>query len=183
MKKINWNVVEEKDYGAQVETPPAGGYVVKIVDIKDVPDRNYLLINYDIAEGEWEDWWMAMYETQNWGLPRHYASYSDKAQGMFKHFLICLEKSNPNFRMTAWDNDEHKLVGLKFGAVIGEEEYEGKDGKVKKAKRIQRILSIEDIRKGNFKVPELKKLKPKETTTPIPAAPSYYDAGDASCPF
>lgn len=49
MKNINWNSVPDP-----VELPrlTPGGYVCKITVAVDVPEKEYLKLEYDIAEGE-----------------------------------------------------------------------------------------------------------------------------------
>ena len=49
MKVKAWNLIEESTGGSKL---PVGGYVIKILDVEDVPSREYLRITYDIAEGE-----------------------------------------------------------------------------------------------------------------------------------
>ena len=50
MKVMNWVGVEES---TPFEKLPAGGYVIRIVDIEDVTDREYLNVVYDVAEGQY----------------------------------------------------------------------------------------------------------------------------------
>ena len=53
MKQINWKDIDEAQEFAR---PGAGGYVCHIVDVEDVPDKEYLLVYLDIAEGEFKDY-------------------------------------------------------------------------------------------------------------------------------
>ena len=46
MKVKAWNLIEESAGGSKL---PVGGYVIKILDVEDVPSREYLRITYDIA--------------------------------------------------------------------------------------------------------------------------------------
>ena len=158
MKKIDWNAVEEaKDFARLAE----GGYVCKIIKVEDVPDKEYLLVYCDVAEGEFKDYgWNAETANNNdWNYIKLYRSYKHSAQGFFKSFLSTLEKSNPRrFAVNTFDGNEHKLVGLLLGIVLGEEEYQGKDGSVKLRTYAKTLTTPEAIRKGDFKVPALKKL-------------------------
>ena len=72
--------------------------------------------------------------------------------------MTSLEASNEGFK---WNWDEKKLVGLKCGAIFGEEEYEKIDGTVGTTTKIKFIRTIKSIEDGNFKIPELKKLPEK----------------------
>ena len=49
MKIKNWEIIEESTPGEKL---PAGGYVATIVNVEDVPSKEYLWIVYDIKEGE-----------------------------------------------------------------------------------------------------------------------------------
>ena len=48
MKNINWNEVQE---ATDLKTLPVGAYVAGIVAAQDVPEKEYLNIYWDIAEG------------------------------------------------------------------------------------------------------------------------------------
>ena len=54
-----------------------------------------------------------------------------------------------------------KLVGLRCGAIFGEEEYEKLDGSIGTSCKVKFIRTIKCIQDNNFKVPELKKLPEK----------------------
>ena len=89
-------------------------------------------------------------------------SYKEKALGMFKHFTNCVEESNPGFK---WNWQEQKLVGLRFGATLQEEEYEKNDGSVGTRLVVRDIKTVKQIMDGDFKVPTTKKLE--RTAAPV----------------
>lgn len=135
-----------------------GGYVIKIQGAVDDPHKEYLKIVYDIAEGD-----EAGRFSGEWGLNpdneyahRFYRSYTEKAKGMFKQFTQAVEKSNPQY---TWDWKEERLVGKRLGVVLAEEEYENNRGEVKTRLYVAGVYTADEIRKGDFKVPALKKLK------------------------
>ena len=111
-----------------------------------------------------------------WGL-KLYRSYKESARGMFKGFIEDIGESNSGF---AWDWNEDRLKGLSIGAVIGEEEYIGNDGNVKTRYTFPRLKSAQDIRDGNFRVPELKTLDGGSST---PASGTGQDAQAAADPY
>lgn len=172
MKNIQWTFVKESK---GFDKLPAGGYVLKIVDCVDVPEREYLSVVYDIAEGEHAGEW-----SDQWGKDHPYAhemkrSYKQTAYGMFKQFLARLEDSNVDFKIEQWEqtSDERALVGLIFGGVIQYEDYTY-NGEDKERKNVF-VYSADDIRKGNFKVPERKDSREK-ADEPVAAAPAEaYD--------
>lgn len=164
MKPINnWDAIEEMGT-SEFRKLPAGGYVVKILSVEDKKDKSYLELVYDIAEGEYKD-----YYSDDWGKDHPYAhqfrrSYTEKAQGFFKGFIKNVEASNKGY---TWNWDEKTLVGKVVGIVLGEEEYNKTNGTVGTRLYDKSIKSAEDIRKGNFVVPDLKVLENKvEPETP-----------------
>lgn len=171
-----------KDYdkiqaAGDFERLPAGGYVIKITDIKDEQAKEYLRIVYDIAEGPEKGRYKDEAPENDF---RHMfmRSYKDKALGMFKAFTTALEESNTGYK---WDWNEAGLVGKLLGVVIGYEEYEANDGNVKERARIASCMSADRIRKGDFKVPELKKLpESQRTASPVPG---FTPLGDEALPF
>ena len=71
-----------------------------------------------------------------------------------------ISKSNGNFVFDGGqvNSDEKTLIGKRVGIILGEEEYIGNDGNVKVRTYVYSEKSVDDILKGNFKVPDLKKL-------------------------
>jgi hypothetical protein len=137
-----------------------GGYICKITEVKDVPINiqgkgDYLKIEYDIADGEFKWYFKEQFEKwKNWN-GNFIRSYKEKALGMFKHFINCVEESNVGYR---WDWNETELIGRLVGLVIGEEEYIKKSGEIGTRTYVKEIKTVEQIRNGDFKIPELKKL-------------------------
>lgn len=148
----------EEDYNnasASGGDMPAGGYILKITYAMDVPNKEYLRVEVDIAEGEFKDYYFQLLTRANfWGLTT-YKSYKKKNMGWFKQFIQMLEKENDGF---VWDWDETKLVGLQFGGILRLEEYMGNDGNVKASLKLFKTCSVADIKSGNFTVPPIKKL-------------------------
>lgn len=158
------------------ERLPAGGYVIKLQAVTDVRDKSYLRIVFDIAEGPEAGRYLNESEENDY---RHsfVRSYKEKALGMFKAFTEALEKSNPGYK---WDWKEAALPGKLLGVVIGYEEYEANDGNVKERMRIASCISADRVRKGDFKVPDLKKLG---GTAPAPVVPGFTPVNDDNVPF
>ena len=151
---------------------PAGGYVCRILKVEDVPgDKPYLRIVYDINEGDYKG-----YYSDDWGKNnewahenRHY--YTPASFGMFKGFLKAIDESNGTGYEAAAETgfDENRMAGLLIGYIIGEEEYEGNDGSIKTRLRVRSVRTVQDIRDGKYREPELKKLAVKEKPLEEPA--------------
>lgn len=193
MKKINWGGVEAaSDTFAQ---PPAGGYILAICAVEDVVNKEYLKIYYDIAgvadkaDEQFIGYYGQRKERSNGKIPlaSFIRSYKESAQGFFKAFLVALEKSgNANFVADRFNGNEQQFCGMVIGAVLGAEEYEY-GGKVRTRLKVEQFCSVERIEKGDFKIPELKKLDPAAISTP--AAPSgsgyvpFSNVSDDEIPF
>lgn len=152
---------------------PVGGFICKIVNVQDVPEKEYLKVFYDIAEAvspEQEEF-VGMYERRKaerqFEYPSTVVSYKENSLAFFKGFVTALESSNPKYK---FDSDESKMVGLKIGFVIAEEEYEGRDKngapKIKVRTYVAERHSVQAIKDGDFNVPEFKKLEQATTTKP-----------------
>ena len=173
MKPIkDWEKVQA---AGEYEQLPAGGYVVKITDVEDAPEKECLFITYDIAEGKYADHYKDATPELVYAH-RFVRSYKTTALGMFKAFTSAVEASNTGYK---WDWKEAGLVGRLVGVVLGEEEYENNRGEVRVGLRVVATRSAEAIRQGNFKVPEIKRLPPKSAS---PVA-GFTPFNDADVPF
>lgn len=154
MKNINWNEVPDQ---VEFDRLTPGGYVCEMKCVVDVPAKEYLKIEYDIAEGTHKGYYQELYKSKSFWGGTFYRSYKEKALPMFKGFLTAVKESNPGF---VFENQEKRMEGKLVGLVLAEEEYMGNDGKVKKRLYVSAVRSVEKIRKGDFNVPELKKYNP-----------------------
>lgn len=152
---------------------PVGGFICRIVNVQDVPEKEYLKVFYDIAEAvspEQEEF-VGMYERRKaerqFEYPSTVVSYKENSLAFFKGFVTALESSNTKYK---FDSDESKMVGLKIGFVIAEEEYEGRDKngapKIKVRTYVAERHSVQAIKDGDFNVPDFKKLEQATTTKP-----------------
>lgn len=157
MKPINLSNVQE---AGTFKGLTAGGYVCKIVNVEDVPEKEYLYIEYDVAEGEFKDYYKKLQERKNFWGGSMYKSYKEKALPMFKRFCSAVTKSNPGFIFDGGEqnSDEKTLKGKLIGLVLFEEEYIKNNGDIGTRLKVDYETDVEKIRKGDFKVKPLKKL-------------------------
>ena len=174
MREIsNYNEFEATEVvsgGAGLEK---GIYVMKIVKVVDVPEKEYLEIWMDVCRGPQMGFFTKLYDKANDKWPNQgiwRASYKETATKFFKAFMTAVEKSNLNYR---WDWNELSLIGKLCVGVFAEEEYE-KDGEVRVSTKMREIRSIDAMNKGEIKVPEIKKLKKGDA--PAVAQPAFVDA-------
>ena len=185
MRKINnWENVQEP---TKFKRLAPGGYICAINDVKNVPEKEYLEIYFDIVKGDEKGYFQKQYDNDtrpnkkwpNGGTMRR--SYSDNSAAFFKGFITSIEKSNKNF---TWNWDETKLKNKYFGAVIGEEEYINQNGGKSVSLKVVFVHSVDAIENGDFTVPELKALNTtKASNQPVkPEFRSPFD-DDESSPF
>ena len=187
MRKINdFDKVQEN--GGGFKRIPDGAYIVGVKKVEDVSDKEFLRLELDICKGEYKNWYQQQYdadnrETKYW--PRDgvlVRSYKENALPFFKGFITAVTKSNPKFE---WKWNEQDLKNKVFGIVVGTEEYLKKNGGVGTRHYIDSVHSVEAIEKGDYTVPDVKKLDPTKTTSK-PAEPfvnPFADSASAIDPF
>lgn len=171
MKKFD---VEIKRNSGSGEPLPAGGYVAKIMnaEVKEYSWGEVLVISFDIAEGEYKDFFATQYrentnEDKKWKgnfrltVPQESNQYYDSQKRTFGNCLACIEESNSGYR---WDWDEAKLKGKMVGVLFREREWEW-DGKSGITTECSAFSSVDDIRNGNFKTPKPKLLNKATANT------------------
>ena len=114
------------------EQLPAGVYCCKICQVKDDPDREYLYIEYDIAEGQFKDYFARLSDRAGFWGGRIFLSYKDKAESIFKRALKAINVTNGSYVFNPYRDgknaDEKTLIGKIFWVVLHEEEYEKNNG-------------------------------------------------------
>ncbi len=185
MQIKNWTLIEESTGGAKL---PVGGYVIKITGVEDVPSREYLRLTYDIAEGEHAGHYSDSFGKQNAWSHQFVRSYKDAAEGMFKAFLNRLEESNKvshGFTVAKWTerSDERDFVGLELGVVIQKRLYTNDKGEDKEALEVAAVYAAQDIRNGDYTIPEPRDLRETVDEKPKAQAQPAASAYDEDVPF
>lgn len=158
----------------QRETLPAGGYVARILAAKVEQTQNgseYLLISFDITEGDKANFFRRDYAAQNesYGEKRWRGTYKlwvpDEGRGnyewslrAFNNAMYCIEDSNAGYR---WDWHEESLKGKNIGVVYREKEWEMPDrttGEIRTGWTTEcgALCTVQEARDGSFRA-----LKPK----------------------
>ena len=112
---------------------PKGAYVCKILGVKETPrdeDKSgYLTVQFDIAEGEYKDFYQTQYKENTREdkiykgkttvyIPKDDGSEKDGwTKNSFAKWTNALEESNEGY---TWDWDERKWKDKKIGLVFGE---------------------------------------------------------------
>lgn len=160
----NWDNIEP-NYG-EWKRLPAGGYICKVIAVaieKSKKGNDMIVINFDIAEGEYKDYFWKMYKdaprNENLGEPRWGGRYyitlnTEGYEQRLKSIITSFEESNTNYK---WDWDEQKLKGKKFGGIFRDEEYLS-NGTKRTSTKLWQIRSAETITSGKFEIPKPKEL-------------------------
>lgn len=172
MRKQNWDAIEERQEGS-FDQPKPGAYIARICRVEDNEDKEYLYIEWDFAEGAYQGYNQETYDRAGFWPTVLFKSYKPKALPFFKSFKTCLELSNRGYRF----DEAHleRMEGKLFGLVLGEEEYQKKDGTTGTRLYVAQTRSVKAIQEGDFTVPERKRLK-------TPAAQSGAYGCQASAP-
>lgn len=173
----NWTEVREFSDRPKL---PLGAYVCKVkqavVQSNDYGDQ--LCILFDIVEGEYKDFFMGEFRTNNmenkkWkGVLKQWCPKDDGSEkdewtkSSFKGMVTSFEKSNPGYQ---WNWDEASLVGKVVGILFRNEEWDF-NGKHGWAVRPFKALSVDTVRSGDFTIPNDKPLNNKVS------APTSFDA-------
>jgi len=172
MRALNLREVEEMTGNNEIKRLPAGGYVCVINEAHSNEKDEYIEVVYDIHEGEFAKIYSDEFGQNNAWAHNFRSYWKGKAIGMFKHFLSCIDKSNgSNFvDLCEVGFPDEALKGRIVGIIFGEEEYMSNKGEIRVRIRQNSFCTADEIRQGNFKVPELKKY------VPGPSAPSNAKA-------
>lgn len=202
---INLNAMGYNETRAAVpgnyETLPPGAYVCTIINAEITASKagnQMLVLHIDIAEGEFSGFFRRSFDTLrkfnhkltwvNLGIYRQLITIADgKLSPFFKGLLTCIENSN-NCKFNTADFEARDLVGKLCGFVYGEEEYIKQDNSIGTHLAIKYQIGVDDVRSGNFKIPELKKLPVKQPPVEIPPDDKAMDFGgtpidDKDLPF
>lgn len=162
------------------ERLPAGGYVLKIMEAKEVENDwgQTLVISFDIAEGEYKDFFARNYKAQQgedkkwkgtYRLPIPKDDGSERDAWSIKRFntvIVNLEDSNSGYH---WDWDEKKLKGKLIGGLFNNKEYSF-NGRHGFFTNCHSLISVEKIRSGKFEIPAdtlLKSSGPQDIGQPV----------------
>ena len=161
------------------ERLPAGGYVLKILDVEYQTNEwgDVIKLSFDVEEGEQKGFFARNYkgqagEDKKWKgtyrlrVPKDDGSEEDAPrQRRFKTVVKRFEESNQGYH---WAWEEQTLKGKVIGGLFNNKEYEF-EGRHGFFTNCHSLVAVEKIRSGKFEVPADTLLKNK--------AESEYPAG------
>ena len=174
---------EAPAYTGEAMQLPAGCYVCRILGVKQEEDRGHdrFIMQFDIDEGEHKGFYQKQHGQATQTDPNfkykgvHWQNMDGPGLPFFKGLITSIEKSNKNFTFPfGQQGNEKTLVGKRFGAVMGREEFLTSDGKKRMATKIVQIRSVGG--RKDAKVPEDKLLE--ENAGPAPSQSPQYGPVD-----
>ena len=144
--------------------PGPGGYVVRIENVTNRQEKQYIEVEFEIIEGEFAGYYGDLFKRRSFWGGKFRRSYKEKAMPFFKSFIQTVQDCNngaPGLVVGDFEDiDETKLPGCVLGIVFGFEEYIGNDGTVKQRPDFYNAIFMQPdkVRAGQYKVPDLKLL-------------------------
>ena len=162
---------------------PAGGYkcsIKKVACEKTQAGKEYLKIAFDIAEGEYKDFYKEKFANYTRDINQKKWSgiwtifiegyESGTTNPKFKGLITSIEASNDNFK---FNFDEKTLENKKVGIVFREEEFIGQDGQIHTAVKPCFAMNYDEVEKA--KIPNRKELNNNQLNEIINAVGSNND--------
>ena len=169
---------------------PAGGYVVRIDDVTEgawASGRTYLDFKFDIAEGEYKDYYTKQFEESTLEekkykghirvqIPLDDGSEQDAyTVRRLKTAITAIEHSNEGYEFN-WN--EKTFIGKTVGLLFRNKEYswQGREGFWTEPFL---FISADRVRAGDFEIPRDKLLEPRQPET----RPAFEAIKDDDIPF
>lgn len=171
---------EAQAYTGEAAQLPAGCYICiikKVTQVETQSHRPQIAVLFDIAEGPQAGFYQRQFDMakSSGGDAKWKGVHKQLMDGtslpFFKGLITSIEKSNAGYQFPfGIENNEKTLVGKKFGAVMGREEFLTSDGKKRMATKIFQIRSVEGLK--DAKIPEDKLLDDNAVKAPQPTPAS-----------
>lgn len=184
IRHIGWNSVTARRNG-DFSPIPAGGYLCIVKTSFTSLSKNgnsMLVLSFDIAEG---DFARKFSNTDFKHAPKFYQLIYDSNGNVRSDYKALVEDfaiSNSGINPSDSDFDERVLVGKKIGVVFGDYEYLNSKGDIRINSQPRKIISVDDLRNGNFIIPSIQSLD-KNKTSKTDDDFSGVDIPDNSVPF
>ena len=172
---------EAPAYTGEFAQLPAGLYVCEILGAKEEEfnKQRRFVMQFDIAEGEHKGFYQKQYDSDkvtNQGAKYrgvYYQFMENYGLPYFKGLMTSVERSNQGYHFP-WGTkgNEKTLIGKKFGAVMGREEFLTDSGDKRMATKIVQIRSVDGLK--DAKIPEDKLLEDR----PQPETSKYGPEDD-----
>ena len=149
---------------------------------------NRLQLDMEITEGDYAGYYTRLQNRAGfWGMTINL--YLDrKSAWKFARTVDAFRASNADFMYDDDnENDEQVFTGMYVGVVTRYKQYLGNDGLVKKKLVPYITIPVQDVKTGNFEVPDMIPLDNKPTAAPSGvvdmSAPQGFVESDEETPF
>lgn len=174
-KKNDWDSVKASGTGSGNYVVPIGGYICAIKDVKDDESKNCAVFDFDIVKGEYDHFFTKKFAEDSksrgdkaFWQGRFYCNYDEENLSRWKGLITSFERSNPGkFTWNPEAPDLSKMKNKLIGLIISQREKPGNNGAVFLNNYVVAYKSVESIEKGDFKMPELKKLSASDITKTV----------------
>lgn len=188
------NSVDRTQVRQNFEQLPKGAYVIKMLDVKEVKNKNsdsyHLEISFDIAEGDYKDFYKKAYqndtrEDKKWSYDAVYylaepdENSEDWVIKNWNTFWAAVEDSNDGY---VFDGDEKKAKNKLVGGLFRIEQTES-NGRVYNHTRLTWVRQASDIRDGKYGNLPQDKLFESPTVTSSDDFMSIPEGAEEALPF
>jgi hypothetical protein len=140
----NWETIQVHSE----RKPPAGCYIMQIINATvgmTKSNQTILRLELDIAEGEYKNYYSEISASYNKNLLLRYGQLCEKESAIpyFKKIITDIEQSNLGFKFNFNCNS---LRGKYVGAYTFYEVYKTSEGQMKEAMKIDKFVSINQVR-------------------------------------
>ena len=164
---------------------------MRIETVNNIKDKERIEIGLEFVDGDIKDYCKSIKDRFGFWPARCTKSYKDTALPFFRAFIEAVQKSNADTDGLVIgdfeDVDETKLVGKLVGVVVGEREYDGNDGTRKTGLDWYNaeFMTVDEIRAGNFTVPDKRITGSRATVTAdvVDMSASFGPVNEADIPF
>ncbi|MBQ1289504.1 MAG: hypothetical protein IIY23_05020 [Erysipelotrichaceae bacterium] len=169
-----------------------GVYHCVICQVKDDDQKEYLYIEFDIAEGPHKGYYERLSDRAGFWGGKIFLSYKDKAISIFKRALKAINATNLGYVFNPFSDgknaDEKTLIGKTFWVVLHEEEYEKSDGTTgsRMTASATAFLNESQAKEGKFNKKLLDKVAARKSTATSPSStdvPDFLDSSSVDNPF
>jgi len=144
VRPSNWDTIQVHSE----RKPPSGCYIMQIINATVGMTKNndtILRLELDIAEGEYKNYYTDISASYNKNLLLKFGQLCEKESSIpyFKNIITDIEQSNMGFKFNFNCNS---LRGKYIGAYTFYEVYKTNEGQIREAMKIDKFVSIDQVR-------------------------------------
>ena len=149
-------IIALKNVDALRELLPPGGYIAEITGFRNVTDKEYLELDFDIVDGRFSGFYGGAFGQKMPFSHKIIKAYREGFFESFAQFLNILEQSNPNSNCINAGTEglqRTQFVGKRIGLMISLEQYIDHNGDFKTRNCITSIVPVNEIDSSSYYSP------------------------------